>query len=80
MTLTDPVRHAVPTMVESGRGGWRLHVVCVVCGHEALFKAVLLPLAADLAERDGWALDRDALHVSAHERYATCPRHTKPSQ
>ena len=64
-------------MVESGSGGWPLHVVCVVCKTEHVFKAVLIDLAADLAIREGWAVDLEALHVNAYDRYATCPVHTK---
>lgn len=63
--------------METGTGGWPLHVVCVVCKTEAVFRGVLITLAADLAVRHGWDVDRDALHAAAFDRYATCPSHTR---
>jgi hypothetical protein len=59
----------------SGYGGWVLHVVCTTCGAEDQYKGVVMALAADAAERDGWVIDREALHAPATERYATCPLH-----
>lgn len=66
-------------MVENGHGGWRLHVICTVCGAEALYKGVVMALAADHAQRDGWVVDRAALYVAAPDRYALCPRHAPES-
>lgn len=59
----------------SGDGGFDLHVICVVCNREAIFRGVVMSLAAQRAAVAGWYVDTDALHVGAHERYSTCPEH-----
>lgn len=69
-----------PTMNDDVRGGWQLHVLCVVCKAEDMFTGVVMALAADAAERAGWTVDRDALYTSATDRYATCPNHSKPGK
>lgn len=58
-----------------GRGGWSLHLICTVCRAEGTFKGVVMSLAADHAEDQGWVLDREALQVGAHDRFTLCPTH-----
>lgn len=63
-------------MVDDGvRGGWRLHLICTVCRAEGEFRGVVMRLAADAAVAAGWDVDTEALHASAHDRYALCPTH-----
>lgn len=65
-----------PTMVgDKMVGGWRLHLICTVCRTEATYRGFVMVQAADAARAAGWTVDMDALHVSAHDRYALCPEH-----
>lgn len=63
------------TMNDGIRGGWRLHLICTVCRTEATYRGFVMVQAADAARAAGWVVDMDALHVSAHDRYALCPVH-----
>lgn len=75
VTLDPRLGDAAPTVVTSGSGGWALHVVCAVCPTEAIYKGVVICLAADAAVRDGWSLDYADLHLGAYDRVALCPQH-----
>lgn len=57
------------------RPGWRLHLVCAVCGAEALHSGFVITQAADAATREGWTVDYDHLHASARDRIDVCPKH-----
>lgn len=57
------------------RGGWRLHLLCIVCSDEATYTGFVMTQAADRATKDGWIIDYENLHASAHDRYAVCPNH-----
>lgn len=73
MTLQATITPVTPD--DGVRGGWRLHVVCCICGAEDTFRGFVMSLAADAAIEAGWQLDREQMYRAASSRSDICPRH-----
>lgn len=62
--------------MSQGTGGWLLDLHCVLCGATDRFRGVLLSLAAQRAQRAGWAVQDEpvVLMRGPGEREETCPK------